>query len=67
MEDITLSAFQIISSYGGIGAALAYFMVKDFTQGKDNNATNMKIAVTMEKLVIAINTMTNCKGINHSE
>ena len=60
MSEITLNAFQIISSYGGIGAALIYFMVKDFTQSKARIDTDKVLAVTMEKLVVAINTLTNC-------
>ena len=62
MEELTLTTFQIISSYGGIGAALAYFMVKDFKQGEESMETNKAVAIAMEKLIIAINTM--CRNGN---
>lgn len=62
MEEITLNAFQVISSYGGIGAALAYFMVKDFKQGTASNETNKAVAITLEKLVVAINTLASCRN-----
>ena len=63
MEELTLSAFQVISSYGGIGAALAYFMIKDYKQGKESTDTNKAVAITLEKLVVAINTLASCNKL----
>ena len=59
MEEITMTTFQILSSYGGLGVALGYFMYKDFRQGQEATETNKNLAVTLEKLVMVINTL--CK------
>lgn len=57
MEEITMTTFQILSSYGGLGVALGYFMYKDFRQGVEVTETNKAVAVILEKLVVAINTL----------
>jgi len=48
MEDITMNAIQLLTSYGALGVITIYFMIKDWS-------LNKRIEDSLDKLTIAIN------------
>ena len=55
MEDMTVSAVQLLTSYGAMGICLIYFIVKDFTITK-------KLEATLQDFTIAMNTFFKVSG-----
>lgn len=55
MEDITVNAIQLLTSYGALGVISIYFMVKDWS-------LNKKIEDSLDKLTLAINLLVG-KGV----
>lgn len=48
MDDITMNALQLLTSYGALGVVTVYFMVKDWK-------LNKAIEDSLDKLTLAIN------------
>ncbi len=48
MEEFTLNAVQLLTSYGALGVISIYFMVKDWS-------LNKSIEDSLQKLTLAIN------------
>ncbi len=59
MDDITVNALQLLTSYGALGVISIYFMVKDWS-------LNRAIEDSLDKLTIAINLLAG-KGIDKNE
>ncbi len=58
MEEITLNVFEMLSSYGALGAVAIYFMWKDST-------VNKALTQTLNDLTVAIETLIKQQGVSH--
>ena len=57
MDDITINAIQLLTSYGAMGVITLYFMVKDWK-------LNKAIKDSLDKLTLAINLLAG-KGVDN--
>ena len=57
MDDITINALQLLTSYGAMGIVTLYFMIKDWK-------LNKAIEDSLDKLTLAINLLAG-KGVDN--
>lgn len=48
MEDVTMNAIQMFTSYGSLGVIAGYFMYKDMTLNKQLQETLKEFSIAME-------------------
>ena len=51
VEDITVNAIQILTSYGALGAVAVYFMAKDWSLNKRLEEALNEFRVALETLI----------------
>lgn len=51
MEEITVNAIQMISSYGALGAVAVYFMAKDWSLNKEIKEALSEFRIALETLI----------------
>ena len=51
MEEITVNAIQMISSYGALGAVAVYFMAKDWSLNKEIKEALSEFRIAIETLI----------------
>lgn len=56
MEDMTINALQLLTSYGALGICTLYFMVKDWLLSK-------RIEESLDKFTLAVNLLINKGGV----
>lgn len=57
MEEITMSVFEMLTSYGALGAVTIYFMYKDCS-------LNKRLTAALDEFKIAIETMMKLGGVS---
>ena len=51
MDDMSMSIFQALTSYGALGAVAVYFMVKDWTLNREIEAALNEFKIALETLI----------------
>ena len=60
MDEITMNAMQLLTSYGALGICCLYFMVKDWTRSKDKKALEVieRNTEVIKDFTVALNVLT---------
>lgn len=58
MEEITMSVFEMLTSYGALGAVTIYFMYKDAS-------LNKKLTEALDEFKVALETLIKLGGAGH--
>lgn len=66
MEEITLSVFEMISSYGALGAVTIYFMYKDWKNDKHKDEVIGENTTALSRFTVATETLIKILGLHHN-